>query len=1017
MDTQLSLQVLHLLREIFQCTIDTQRQAVEQQLQSLATDWLNFLQTLLAVVLSRQEDVTADLRASAATLILVKVRQLEEHQVPTASLIFGALLQVQGRESDLLAEAMETLLQTQDEEMTLAREFFTQIEVLYQQKPDIAFRLLRALFYAVGNSMVSYVPRALQILQVTGETYLTSGVGPKVLAEWTKAMEQVVKYGLTDSNTATGMVNDAGLLNLLGKLLAAPNRESDMLLICSPADDPSRDCILFLLRTIISLFESVLDHKHEELERLHSTKFTTVSGFAAPDIPTTQLITRMLEPLLLNLQSFCRIPTSAALLSQESVSDLVVEAMNLLIKACSDSLFYPFFSTKYEAIVVLLVPALLLPIPKEEEDFMENPEEFVALSLDLCENRESMTPKTTAALLLDELAHQVDGCLAFAANFYAQVVDFTISGSQNLGNYPLLSKNSEAELFVRQNDLKRMDVSLLALCSISGLILERKDLRLLLSSLLSVHFTALAKSTSQLLRARMALLCARFTGVFEENASANIAQMVEFLVYCLRPGESARAVAIQASEALAEIVKNAVITTTLEPILPEIMSLLLSVTPSQTEKTFFEALEELIRFNSRHFISSLPSILSTLVGKITSEHSKDPMSVSSSSILVSKCWNIIQSLCDCPDFNPSQLAVLEEHLWPLFQLLGTVKLNSEDSICRAIGHLIQRSRTVTAMDWKLFEAFPVVQSLSEGALGSLFFVLNQFILYSAEGLQSHPQRAMQLFKMGLDGLNARKGDTVKEDEAAQAALLLHVLLSTYPGAFYPQYEILFRNLLERYFHATKQYYKVKLAETILCAFAVNPTYTSSLLTQLPEIQGRSYLHTTVTVVLEALQWFKFEYDRKVAVMGFRSWLLSENLPTDLMNAVPDFFVQIVRLLMEAVQEKHKKKHKKRAKDVSSLVVKGTSVHIKLASSESTEEKRLQMAIKTLSTPLKDLNEIETLRETLDTVRVKNPVVFNTMVGRLTAEQRTGLVTALQSCRVEGTEGIRKVVKVKRTQVS
>lgn len=1017
MDTQLSLQVLRLLRETFMCTIDTQRQAVEQQLQALSVDWLNFLQTLLSVVLSQQDDVTPDLRASAASIILAKVRRLESQQAASAPLIFGALLHSQGREADLLTEAMETLLQTQDEEMTLARDFFAQLEPLYQAKPAVAFRLLRALFNAVGGTMLPFVPRALQILQGTGEVYLTSGVDPRILAEWTKAAEQIVKYALTDGATASALVNDLGLLNLLGKLLAFPNREGDMLLICSPADEIARDCILFLLRTVSALFENVLDRKQEELERIHGTKFSTISGFAAPDIPTTQLVSRLLEPLLCNLQSFCRLPISSTLLAQEAVSDLVVEALNLLTKACSDTLFYPFFAKVYEGVVVFLVPALLLRLPKETEDFEENPEEFVALALDLCENRESETPKSAAAHLLDMLASQVDGCLAFVANFYAQVVDFTVAGSSNRANYPLLIKSSESDLFLQLPEQDRMDVSLVALCSISALIGERNDLRLLVSSLISVHFTALARASSQLIRARMALLCMQFAGAFEAEAINNVAQMLEFLVFCLRPEETSKAVTIQAAEAIADIVRNPMIITCLESALPKIMTLFLSVAPSQTEKSFFEALEELLKSNSRQFVSLLPDILATLVEKILTEYRKDPRGLTSSSILVLKCWNILQVLCDCPDFNPSQLAVLEERLWPAFQLLGTAKLNFEDSICVALGYLIQRSKTITAMDWKLFEALPVVQSLSGGALGSLFFVLNQFILYSAEGLQKEPQRATQLFKMALDGLSACKGEKINEEEGAQAALLLHVLLTTYPGAFYDQYPLLFRQLFERYALATKQYFKVKIAEIVICAFAANPAYTASVLSQLPDVETLSCLHAALRVVLEALQWFKYAYDRRVAVVGLGSWLAADTLPVDLQSALPDYFLHVVRLMIEASQEKPKKKHKKRSKDTSSLVVKGTSVHIKLSSSESTEEKRLQMSLKTLSTPIKDLNESDHLRQALDKVRVFNPSLFNLLVGRLNSEQRTKLIAALQVCKVEGTEGLRKIVKTKRAQAA
>lgn len=1017
MDTQLSLEVLRLLRETFKCTIDKERQAVEQQLQLLAADWLNFLQTLLSVVLSQHEDVTPELRTSAASIVLAKVRQLETQQAASAPLIFGALLHSQGREADLLAEAMETLLQTQDEEMTLARDFFAQLEPLYQAKPVVAFRLLRALFNAVGGTMLPFVPRTLQILLATGEAYVSNGVDIKVLAEWTQAAEQIVKYALGDGAAASALVNDVGLVTLLGQLLVFPNREGDMLLICSPADEVARDCILFILRTISALFENVLDRKQEELERIHGSKFTTISGFAAPDIPTTQLVGRMLEPLLGNLQSFCHLPTSSTLLAEEGVADLVVEALCLLTKACSDTLYYPFFANVYDGIAVFLVPALLLRMPKEMEDFEENPEEFVALALDLCDKWESQTPKSAAAHLLDVLASHVDGCLAFVSNFYAQAVDYTVAGSGNRGNYPQLNKSRESDPFLQLSEQDRIDISVVALCAISAQILDRKDLCVLVSSLISVHFTALARATSQLIRARMALLCMQFACVFEPNAINNVAQMLEFLVFCLQAEETSKAVTIQAAEALAEIVRNPVIVTSLEAALPKIMTLFLTVAPSQTEKSFFEALEELLRSNSRLFVPLLPDILATLVGKIITEYRNDPRGISSSSIIVLKCWNILQMMCDCPDFNPAQLSVLEERLWPVFQMLGTTKLNFEDSICVALGYLIQRSKTITAMDWKLFEAFPVVQSMSGGALGSLFFVLNQFILYSAEGLQKEPQRAVQLFRMGLEGLGASKGERINEEEGAQAALLLHVLLSTYPGAFYDQYPLLFRQLFERYSLAAKQYFKVKIAETVICAFAANPTYTASVLSQLPDVANLPCLHAALRLILEGLQWFKFAYDRRLAVIGLGSWLTSENLPADMQSALPDYFLHVVRLLMEASQEKPKKRHKKRSKDTSSLVVKGTSVHIKLSSSESTEEKRLQISIKTLSTPIKDINESTYLRETLDKVRLANPTMFNLLIGRLNPEQRTGLVTALQACRVEGTEGLRKIVKTKKTQAA
>ena len=96
------------------------------------------------------------------------------------------------------------------------------------------------------------------------------------------------------------------------------------------------------------------------------------------------------------------------ILQLEFVSDLFTSVVNLLSELVSETRFFTFFSENCKDLIVRLCLPLIKSNQNDLETLVDNPEEFVAISNDLCEKQQSLFYQTAAAYLLLNLCEYID---------------------------------------------------------------------------------------------------------------------------------------------------------------------------------------------------------------------------------------------------------------------------------------------------------------------------------------------------------------------------------------------------------------------------------------------------------------------------------------------------------------------------------------------------------------------------------------------------------------------------------
>jgi hypothetical protein len=161
------------------------------------------------------------------------------------------------------------------------------------------------------------------------------------------------------------------------------------------------------------------------------------------------------------------------------ISKLMVSLMRLLCNMLEDNNFYPLFSATKHKLISDVVFVLLRTTKKEKDWITTDPQNFVSLSLDVCEKQESETCKTEAAKLLETLCDHVDGCLTFVTILSTQAIQYACKGGEKeqLAQYPGLAQFMSTSPFLLQSTPELIiETCIVVMTDISYLTPRRKDI-------------------------------------------------------------------------------------------------------------------------------------------------------------------------------------------------------------------------------------------------------------------------------------------------------------------------------------------------------------------------------------------------------------------------------------------------------------------------------------------------------------------------------------------------------------
>ncbi|CAG9324982.1 unnamed protein product [Blepharisma stoltei] len=1062
----LALKIASLLESTFKATSTDQVRSAEAELETLSQDKENFLQSLLYILTSSQAAISEKVKISASVNLknfLLKVLNEEnlnsvakEH---IAKSIFNALVAPESTISlqNSLGLALVPLFMA---DLSDPQQGLMQITLplvanyLGGEKHQIlgSFVAIRSI-YGVFSDNESLFPVFKHLLDpllavAQKEIYaIQKGVyenneyllldGCEIINEWAITLGAIFEYFELISKPSFAEISTMQNLAETFKSILQLSITSSQELICLETKihhlklNEAKTQILTCIVNILGF----LSESNMKVAEDNSNAKTLEIPKDMQNSPFINIIMELVSPLTQTIHSVISLADYEELLQTENISNYLNEILLILCKACYDNRFLSFFLNSYKQIIVEIILPIIKSSQNDLEKFELMPEEFVLMSKDMCDQQQSDILKITSALLLKTISEKIDGSLSFAVNFVSELIDKTVVKG-NPESFSLLTQFKNASILYVSETLA-IDTSLSVLCILSHFIKKRPDLSDLLDAIIGTHLSAFSAVTDGLILHRLCLIVHYFcVSIFTHDTSSFI-NLVQILLNCCNPSTTPKATNIQACETLGYMLQEDTVCIRLDSLLSNIIITFIHLIPIQNNKEFFEAIQEVVAGNTDLVYPHLEIFVNAIVQKIQSEvmrlkqenneDSDGPKE--KSSVVISKCWNIIRMLLEARELETQQILDLEKTLTPLFNFMTNPKeIDFDDEIVIFEIGLMKKLNMVTTIGWALFPYLNLIQEKYEGTFIQLFPLMNCYLHYGREVIAANPNMLTAVVSMCRQCLFSSYKGKPNEGTNSEAALILQQILYTYVGQIdFLLGEILAMTMNRLTEQINHDFFRVRLLGVALAAFAYNCQMTFQILNSIPLIEERTSLDLVIDLTVLQAKCFTHQHDKKVTTLALTTILSQEVMPETVSSKISEIFQTLIEILIPAttknaiILKKQDMMIYEMLKSMSSQQEENeeSDEYKKMLKNADTEEMEATLAIASFMDPLQDLDEYEQFRGFIKRLSTASPNALSFLMAKLEKEKVAHLSSILQFKRVKitgfsaGTTDVRRVVKAKK----
>lgn len=369
---------------------------------------------------------------------------------------------------------------------------------------------------------------------------------------------------------------------------------------------------------------------------------------------------------------------------------------------------------------------------------------------------------------------------------------------------------------------------------------------------------------------------------------------------------------------------------------------------------------------------------------------------------------------------------------PVFKLLQyPEKLVFEEDILLAILAIITKQKKISSIQWEILSILPFYQSKQEDSLQGLLKLISSYILYGKNYIQDNPAIIEILCSMGLKALYSRKSGMIKENLCSEGATLIQLLLTSFPGYFDSFITEILNKVFVRYSDPPIFYhfFKIRLLQVFLAAFAYNFGLCAKILQESRNEQNITIFRYVIFEISQNHHGFKYEYDRKIAMIGFGHLLNNVNLNAEVEElAGIAFEVLILIMANKTPQDSLQSKKlnilldKIMAEDIDSLtdpeiIVKGTRLMMSENANQSSEESESMINLVQVMTVFNDYDEYTAFRSTLQYLDQNFTSWIRRRISLLTETRKSDLIHIVSCKKIKSTvpgstSAVRKIVKPK-----
>jgi hypothetical protein len=572
---------------------------------------------------------------------------------------------------------------------------------------------------------------------------------------------------------------------------------------------------------------------------------------------------------------------SRNLVTSKFISQLLC-VLNIMI---DENTFYSFFSNNKITILIDIVLVLIKATQYEKLLIKTNPQEFVNLGLDTCDNQKSCIPKTEAARLMESICEHIDGSIALLVNFCCEAMRCATSEqpAEELKKNPMLGqlKNHFLTKCIPEEIL---ETCLIAISGMSYAIITRNDSLLRIDNLMKERFGVLFMSSSTLIRCRLGLFFEYYLDkIFKDNQEL-FEEVLEFLVKSLALEKEDRACAIQCADTLCTNMNDKEIRIRISSSVIKLFPYLASLVETTELSDVFDVILSFVNNFHMSIGAGIIHLLDTLVRRIIKEATAKE---SANDVAINGCWNVISRICEK---YPKYVDSIEHSLLPVFNyLMNPKEIEFDEDIIDVVRILLNVQGKITLNMAKIFLVLSKYFEKAGFVFGSLLEVLNCYLSYGKLLFSQNKEWVDMLLAMVETSLFVTTEPA--EENNAEGALLIQMIMQNLGNNIMDPYiPNLLQLILKRLnIEIKEKYLKVQLYNAFLCMVCNNGPLVLSI--------DKAQLVTFIEGVVNNCEEFDSSYNRKVLAIGLSNVLIHCTVP----ELTSVYFPRILTTIVDALK--------------------------------------------------------------------------------------------------------------------
>eukprot|EP01022_Parablepharisma_sp_SALTPOND_P027724 TRINITY_DN675_c0_g1_i1.p1 TRINITY_DN675_c0_g1~~TRINITY_DN675_c0_g1_i1.p1 ORF type:complete len:782 (-),score=92.94 TRINITY_DN675_c0_g1_i1:1218-3563(-) len=589
---------------------------------------------------------------------------------------------------------------------------------------------------------------------------------------------------------------------------------------------------------------------------------------------------------VMNLCKHSYFPEEGISMSKEH-QKILLDIMRFIKQLLEDTTFNQVCAPFKEELLLSLVLPALRTNKEELEGMTKDPDNFVNLALDTCDEQNSKVLKAEAAGLLEAICEQLDGALTFLSTLVADLINYACCHEHQTS---LLEKYRTKFFIATTPPIFVIETCIVAVTVVSYLTNQRKDVMYTFSltrisakleETLVNNWKTLYNHPDQLLRSRIALMLGYYADTLYYHQREIFFNTFVFLFQGLGMENTEKAFSLQCADTLKAVIEDpdlvARLKKDIQGLLPYITSLV------ENQNRVFDILSSIIA-NYKTELTDLTGLMEGLLKRIDKEYAGKGKR---SSLAINQCLGIFEDICRYKETAESAEPYLEQ----LCQYLALVEsIDFEDEILGIIGVYMKTTGEQFKGFTKVFQWLFLVFEKHKEVSMNLFVVLNYGLVYNQDYIEWNFEAVLHLITSAM-----RK---MEHEDSVKGCLLMQVMLQVFGDHKLDSYiPSIVKNVFETTKSVMEDYVRQAFLNVIICSLCNYSELTIKSLLAENQLE-----ETMASICKPQASRLKHPYDTKLHCMGMLSLLMQVNTVPQISKVAVQLFVSLVEMLYKQYKQ-------------------------------------------------------------------------------------------------------------------